>query len=348
MMSEQESQEGLKDSEVVETTAETEVQQQEVVETPEVEVQEDRTIEEKVSEIVAKVEEESAKSEEVVEEAPTYNANYKFKVRNEEREFDDFLKEVVTNEDREKQLRELYEKAYGLDIVKSSYDETFNKYKGLEEQHTKLNDGISSLDAMVKRGDYDGFFENLQIPKEKIYEWVTGKVKYQQATPEERQRLESQQNAQRQAWERGDQLSGLQQQLESQKVDFLQREMDLTMMQPEVKAFAAAYDAQVGKPDAFYSFAKERGETAFALQGKDLTAREAVEEAMGMLKPLVRLPENGQQTTQVQSGQQAPPQQTQKPKVIPNVQSKGNSPVAAAKVRSLEDLKSLYEEKYGS
>jgi hypothetical protein len=340
-MSEEQLQEEVKESEVETPEAQTPEVKEEVVEAAA-----EPTIAEKIEEI-------AAESKEVVEdkpaepEVPAYSPNYKFKVMDKEHEFDEFLRDVVTNEEREKQLREIYEKAYGLDVVKPKYQETREKYKELETKYGELDSGISNLDQMVKRGDLDGFFDSIKIPKETVYQWVANKVQYQQATPEEKQRIDSQQGAQRDAWSSSDQAQSYQQQLETQKVDFLQREMDLVMTQPDVQTFSAAYDAKAGKPGAFFEYAKERGETAFVTKGTNYTAKQAVDEAMGMLKPFIGLPVSQPTPQPTAIGQPAPPQQTQKPRVIPNVQGRGNSPVGSPKVKSIEEIRTRYREMAG-
>lgn len=340
-MEEQEvqSQEEVKDSEESVETPE--------AETPEVETPEQEETQEEKEPEEAPESEEPSEEEKVAEAQAAYEANLKFKVMDKEHEFDDFLRDVITNEDREKRLRELYEKAYGLDFVKPKYQEVRDKYKDLEKQHTQLNQGIESLDQMVQRGDFDGFFDSLKLPKEKIYQWVVDKVKYQQASPEEKQRIDSEQRAQREAWSSTDQAQSYQQQLEAQKVQFLQREMDLMFLQPDVKQVAAAYDAKVGKPNAFFDYVKERGETAWVTKGQEYTAKQAVEEAVAMVKPFLGQP-GGQQTAQQPASGQSTPPQTQKPRVIPNVQGRGNSPIGTPKVKSLDDLKRLRQEIVGN
>lgn len=339
-MDQQELQEEVKDSEVEETTEEE--TQEEVVEAAE-----EPSLEEKIN-ALSENEEAEKPAEEVAEEPevaakeePVYTPNYKFKHHDNTYEFDESLKEVVTNEEREAKLRELYEKAYGLDAVKPKYQEVKTKFEELNKEYTDLNSGIQNLDAMVQRGDFDQFFDSIKIPKEKIYQWVVNQVNYQQASPEEKQRMDTQLETQRQAYLNEQAFQSTQQQLEAQKETFLKREMDLVMMQPEVKQFAEAYNAKAGQPDAFYKFALERGETAWVTRQQEYSAKQAVDEALGLLKPLMGDVGQSQPTHPSATGQQAPPQSQQKPKVIPNVQGKATSPVSTPRIKSLDQLRAL-------
>ena len=45
----------------------------------------------------------------------------------------------------EKKARELYEKAYGLDIVKPRFNEVREKFKALNETHTSIMGSIQDL-----------------------------------------------------------------------------------------------------------------------------------------------------------------------------------------------------------
>ena len=281
-------------------------------------------------------------------EAPVpFVPNTKFKVHGKELEFDDFVHDIVTNEERQNKLRELYEKAHGLDHIKPKYQEAQEKFRELQGNYDKLDQGINALDAMVKRGSYDEFFKSLGIPKENVYQWVVDQVKYQQAPPEQRQQIDAQRTSEQQAWINQTRLEQLEQQTYNQKTDFLQREMDLVLGQNEVKTFAERYDQKAGE-NAFFNLVKEVGVANYEKSGTELTAKQAIDKAIAVLKPVMGEQEVLPQQTPAPVGQQAPPQLRQKPKVIPNVQGGATSPVAAKKVRSVEDLENIYEEKYGT
>src|SRR5688500_3044500 len=55
-------------------------------------------------------------------EVPQYTPNYKFKVMDEEKEFDDFLKGAIKTKEDEEKLRDIVTKAYGLDAHKKTHE----------------------------------------------------------------------------------------------------------------------------------------------------------------------------------------------------------------------------------
>jgi len=266
-----------------------------------------------------------------------YTPNFKFKAADKEQEFDDFVRGAVKNAEQEKKLRELYEKAYGLDHVKSEREKYRNDYKTVNEQYSALNKGLDQLSVMLRNKDYHGFMESLKIPEQDILQYALSRVQYKEMPPEQRQQLDQQYEAQQRLayLEQANQelVSGYQSQMVQQRAS----ELDGYIGRPEVSQVASEFDARVGRQGAFRDEVIRRGQYYASLpNSQDITVEQAVQEIMNIVgRPQ---PQGMQAQGQNQMvGTQAPVQQNTKP-VIPNIKGRGTSPVKKA-VRSIDDLR---------
>ncbi len=273
-----------------------------------------------------------------------YTPNLKFKVMDKEHEFHPFLKDAIKDADTEKQIREIYEKAYGLDHVKPKYQEARKEALSYKQEVEEIKGGITELRETYQRGDLDSFFSKLNIPEEKVLQWAVQKVEYMQLPPEQRQVLDKQRNAEQRAIE-------LEKRLQTQDRDYSERisetkiyALQLSLDRADVKSFADQFDSQVGKPGSFRDAVIQVGEAAFTTKGIDLTPEQAVNEVMQHYGKFFR---PGQSTGTPPAPQAAAPGQPptpaaprKEPPVIPNVGGRSASPMKQ-KPKSLEDIKKL-------
>lgn len=265
-----------------------------------------------------------------VAEKPVYTPNYKFKVMNKEFEIDEWLRPAVKNQDVEKKIKDLYEKAYGLEAIKPKHESMKEEFDQLKQKSIQTDQALETLGKFVQEGDFDSFFEGLNIPKNKILEYALDLVKREQMSPEQKTQWEASKAAREAAryYEvQNQKLLESQQQFAVQQRTF---ELDIALQQSEAKVFADAYNAGMGTPEAFKDYCIQIGQ-AYAARGQDIPASQAVSEAIKHLRAIN--PSLGAQT------QAATPvvQASQKP-VIPNIQGRGTSAVKTA-VKSLDDLK---------
>lgn len=264
---------------------------------------------------------------------PAYSPNLKFKVMDKEYEFEEWAKNAIKDADTEKKVREFHEKAYGLDNVKQDRQTLRSENTQLKDQITQTDQTLSTIGGMVQRKDYDSFFDALKIPKADVLKYALELVKREQDPNYAAQW--------QQGYEQNRQMSTLQQQnemlVQQQRQFALQTrtyELQTVMQRPDVMQAAQAYDAGMGNPGAFKDFVAQLGANAFYSQGKDLSADEAVTQALHMVRamnPGMGQPQN-QSTAQVVSPNQKP--------VIPNIQGRGTSPVKPT-VKSLDDIRKL-------
>lgn len=262
-----------------------------------------------------------------------YQPNFKFKVLDKEHEFDDFVRGAVKDADTEKKLRDIYERAYGLDSVKADRQSLKGELATTKEKLSKTEGAIETLNAYLGKEDYDSVFQALGISNDKILRYAVQLVQREQWTPEQKASWEAGRTAQQQAayyQQQNQQLLQSQQQLAVQQRNF---ELDRVVSSPDIAAVAQAYDAGMGNSGAFREYVIRIGQ-AYAAQGKDIPAAEAAAEAVRHLRAVN--PSLGQAATTaaaattVVAGNQKP--------VIPNIQGRGTSAVKSS-IKTLDDLK---------
>lgn len=270
------------------------------------------------------------------EAAPIYSPNYKFKVMDKEHEIDEWLRPVIKNADIEKKVKDLYEKAYGLDSIKPKHQSIKEELEQTKAKVAETDKALDILGKYVAENDFDSFFEGLNIPKNKILEYALELVRREQMTPEQKTQWEASKQAREAAryYEaQNAQLMQSQQQFAVQQRTF---ELDMALNSPEAKVVADAYNAGMGTPEAFKDYCIQIGQ-AFAARGQDIPATQAVSEAIRHLKAINPSLGGAQVTHAAQVVQPS-----QKP-VIPNIQGRGTSAVKPA-VKSLDDLKKRAKE----
>ena len=271
-----------------------------------------------------------------------YKPNFKFKAADKEYEFDEWVRPVIKNADHEKKLREIYEKAYGLDHVKSERDKFRTDYKTVNDQYSALNKGLDHLSSMLKNKDLHSFFSALKVPEQDVLQYALSRVQYSQLPPEQRMALDQQYEEKQKLsyYEQANQelIAAYQNQMVQQRTS----ELDGYLGRPEVAQIASAFDARVGRPGAFKDEVIKRGQYYASLpEPQDVTVEQAVREIMSFVgtAPQAQQAQGMQAEGEMNEGQQAVIQQNQKP-VIPNIKGRGSSP-AKKVVRSIEDIRNM-------
>jgi hypothetical protein len=273
-------------------------------------------------------------------EQPAYEPNYKLKVMDQEKEIPEKFRQLMQDAETEKEVREIFEKAYGLEFAKPKHEALQQTFAKVQSEHNYLLGSIQDLREAYTRGDLDTFFQKLQIPKERILQYALDKVNYEQLPPDQKQLLDSRRNAEIQAMQLQKQNQTLQQQIQTQTVQARQYALESELAGPELKSMVDSFDQRFGRPGAFRNEVINRGQLAwFQSQGKvDLTPRQAVQEVIRLY---------GLDQQQAAAAPVTPPESGgARPRVstIPNVGSGRSASPLKQKPRSIEDLKKLAAE----
>lgn len=273
------------------------------------------------------------------EAAQAYTPNYKFTHLGKEMELDEWARPLITNAEVEKKLKEIYQKAHGVDHFRSGFDKERSAHgetKKVAEKFYAIDKDLKTLGGYLAKEDYDSFFKNINIPNEKIFQWVQKKLQEMGLPPEQQAALKAQQMERERLYHLEQQTQEMQTVMQQQQVQARTYELRSSMSKPEVQQFASRYDSVKGQPGAFEQAVIKYGAFVNRMNGTDLSAEEAIQGVMSEYGSFL-----SQQPQAAMMQQPASPQgQSTPPPVIPHVAGKGVSPVKA-KPRTLDDLREL-------
>lgn len=272
-----------------------------------------------------------------------YTPNLKYKVMDQEHSFDPWLADVIKDEEREKRIRELYEKSTGLDYVKP-------KYEKLKEDHQKLNgtwqqvvSDMGKLGGFLQNKDYGSAFQSLGLTDQQIMQYAVERLNYYELPPEQRQKMDEQSR-------RNQQLVAVMQENESFKraqADFegqqLVNEVQGALQKLGVSDAVNAIDERAGYTGAFYEHLKNHALRMFERTQRDPSPEEAISSFLRLYGIEAGQRQSPSQVGGARDAQQAP---GTRPNTIPSLKGSGVSPVKPV-VSSIEDLKNLRDKKYG-
>lgn len=275
---------------------------------------------------------------------PEYKPDYKFRYRDEHEnkvdgEIDEWARNLI-NKDNEEKIKQIWAKAHGLDFVKNRFNKTRDEFKTYRTQVEPLLQTWNDLTGLYNKGDMDGFFKGLQIPDQKVFQYVLDKLNYHELPPEQKALRDQQSQMLRQNMDLEKQNQLYAQQFEQMQVQQRETALNQALTKADVSAVAQAFDSRVGKEGAFREEVVKRGILHWNLHQQDISPEQAIQEVLSLLGGM-------QQTSQQppQAGQmaQAAPAQQKTPPTIPNVGSKNSSPTKRAP-KSLEEMRKLAEQ----
>jgi hypothetical protein len=286
--------------------------------------------------------------QDVIDEPAPWEANYKFKYKkfdansrdgvDVESEIPEEFRALIKDPDTEKSLREMFEKSHGLDYVK----ETRTKIKQERDQITghlqEVYGKIRHLEENLTSGNLDAAFDQLQIPEQKVLQWVLDKINYSQLDPAQQQMISAQRDAEKKAQMLESQNQTLAQNHHKALVQAKSVALQATLDRSDLKAVADAYDNRQGRKPTDPSFKDlviNHGELTWHRSGGkiDLSPQEAAEAVLrdygiGATYGSQNNPEtpNRAQNTNAQVRQQNSPAKPQSAQSLPNISGRAASP----------------------
>jgi hypothetical protein len=300
-----------------------------------------------------------ATDEETVEGA--YKPNIKFKVLDTEHEIPKEFQALMKDPESEKLVRELHEKAYGLDGVKTKLNETRAERETIFKENTQIKGNISDVKAAyegaLKSGNYlklDDFLAKLRIPEEVMMKWAVAKAQFAEMPAEQRGMIAAQMEAERRVEAANFQQQQFQTQMQDQATRIKRMEFESVLARPDIIQAQKEFETRVGKPGSFRDQVARHGELRFFQSNGqiDLSPDQAVSEVLAMynIKPGTVGSAAPTQAAPVvptaqTSGGKTVVQRTTK--TIPNLQGGTASPVRKA-FTSIDEIKKYSKEKYGN
>ncbi len=269
---------------------------------------------------------------------PAFTPNYKFKVYDKEQEIDELFRGLIKDQDTEKKVRELHEKAYGLDVQKPKYDRLKNEFQEVNTKYTNIDKSLNQLSKYVQAGDLGSFFKAIDIPTEMVFEFAKRELEKLQAPPEQRAELIRGEEMQRRLMAIEQQNQELQHRYQTESLQARVNELETALSRPEISSVASNLDAIKGN-GAFRKEVIKRGKSAFDDTGVEISVHQAVMETVADWSQIFGA--HAQQgMAQMTNQSQAPASaQTVKP-TLPNVGGRSTSPIKKGP-RSIDDLKKL-------
>lgn len=253
--------------------------------------------EEKVEEIKAESSDDKAVPEDKGADvkdaaAPAFTPDFKFRVFDKDHEIPEKFRALIKDEASQKEVKEIFEKAFGLEAQKPKYESAKQK---IEEYETKVipafqeqNKIINELAHYVKVGDWDSYFQVLGIDKKNIQEWM-----YRDLTlsPEQKALYDKSRELQKQLLQFETENRELKGTVDASQRETQQRaeqqillELDFTLEKGDYKDAVQAYDAINGK-DAFKSKVIQFAAFKYQTEGKNLGVEDAVKEWLSFQRP---------------------------------------------------------------
>lgn len=269
-----------------------------------------------------------------------YTPNFKFKVYDEEKEIPESFRALMKDSATEKEVRELFEKAYGLDGLKPVHqkavkerDEFMGKFRETEGNLNSTVENLKKIHA-YSQNDLDTFFQIYKIPQERLFQYVTEKLRETELPPEQVERL----NAGRQAKLEADYYKEQVERQTRQQQEYFksqhQASMDAELARPDVAQFAKEFDGRAGSPGSFLKHVNDYGSSVFNNEGRYVSASEAVGKTLQYFQAILK--QNGSPAADGQGEAPPPP--------IPNVGSGRSVSPTKPKFKSLEQLRKHVKE----
>ena len=295
---------------------------------------------------------------------PVFTPNFKFKYvsadgAKHEEDLPELIRPIIKDAESEKMVRDIFEKAKGLDYFKDKHEKLSTKHATVERNLNDVVGAIQELRELYQGGDLDAFFDRLKIPTERVLQYALDKVTYSELPPEQRQVLDSRLAAQRRARELERQNQNFAQQNLSAATHVKGVQLDSCLARPDIQAVAQAFESAPGrKLGDFRKAVCEHGEYVwFKSNGQqDLSPEEAIQQVIARFgvqiptsansgvppAPQASQPTQVSATTPQSSGTQTPAPQPHRPNVpvIPNVAGRSVSPTKQ-QPRSIDDLRKL-------
>lgn len=270
-------------------------------------------------------------------ELPAFTPNFKFKVDEEEKEIDELFRGIIKDADTEKKVRELHEKALGLDLHKTRHEKLKTQFQEVNSKYTNIDKSLKQLSRFVQNGDLGSFFDAINIPEHMVFQFVKQKLTQMEAPPEQRAEMQRAESERRQFIQLQQENEELQQRFSTETTQARGLELDTALASPVVTTIASQMDAKLGK-GAFKREVINRGIVAYQTTGVEIPVHQAVQEAVAYWSPMFG--QSPQAPPAPAAIQAAPQEPAQPPPTMPNVSGRATSPIKTGP-RSIADLKKL-------
>lgn len=287
------------------------------------------------------------------QEAPAYQPNYKFKVMDKEHEIDEWLRPAIKSPEHEQKLKEIYEKAFGLDEVKTGREKVREEYKTYRSQvdptiktitqaSQLYHGGVQALEQGNPRAGVfkmEEAFKQLGINDKVLQQYVFHKLNMEDLPPDRKAEYNEYKRTQLEYERTQAQVAQQQEYIQAMAAQTRTAELHQATSRPEVATIVQAFDQRNG-PGSFHDEVIARGQLYWQTRQVDVPAEQLVQEIIN------KYGLHGSQQAATPQAAQSNPQQPGKVPVIPSAKGSSASP-AGRGFESLDDVKKYTQQEYG-
>jgi len=281
--------------------------------------------------------------------AEEYVPNRVFKVHDQELEFDEFLNPLLTNPENEKKVRDLLERAHGLDHVKQDRQalrEDNQRLMAATKEFDEVKGDLQKLGHYLQNGDLESFLESHEITEDQVLRYAMLKLQ-QREDPNLKAQYDHARHTQNEQYTLSQENRRLQEQVNQSAYAQKQNELSYALNDPNVQTAEQQYNQRMGA-DAFRQEVIARGSRHYQTTRQDLSARDAVNQVLQVMgyapsqatNQPTNQPYNAPQPNGANAQAPMPGQQTGQPRVIPNIRGRAATPVRKIP-KSIQELRDL-------
>ena len=264
--------------------------------------------------------------------APAYVPNFKYSVRGQDKEISEKYHSLIKDAESEKEIRELHEKAEGLEFVKNDRAQTKAEFEGWKSQAMPYLQVYSDFTRLRDGGNIDAALQVAGITDEMLFEVALRKLELEKNPVQAKLYKDHTNQSLRQIQIENENFSYKQSEQQKALTQF-STDLDNTLMSH--RDIVSQVEAKLGSPGSFREEVIALGDREFS-RGRNLSIQDAVEQVVNKYKPFLQAP--AQVIPQVQ-----PVTHQSRPATIPNTGSPSTS-VVKQLPKSLADLKLLAKE----
>lgn len=221
-----------------------------------------------------------------------YTPNYTYRFRNEDLEFDEFIKPVINSLETEEQIRELYTRSKGLDNVKTRFEETRQRMADLEletqrykEENEFATQGIEGLKKLAL-DDFPSFAHIIGLDDKTVLSYANRRLDYQEKPEHERAEIDREMTSRASQYTQTLELEKLRRQNEGLMRAQHEKEMSHALSMPEISKFQSVFDKRMGKDGTFMDYVRQHGSNEFKRTKQYVPPLVAVQSVYNQFKPL--------------------------------------------------------------
>lgn len=268
-----------------------------------------------------------------------YTPNFKYKVGNSEKEISEKFRSLIKDADSEKEIRELFEKADGIELVKQTRAALKAEYDGFKEQAAPVFQEYHKFTTLRDHGvkgdmaALNAAFDIAGIDEDTLFKYCLHKIELEK-NPAFAQTFQHQAKQTVQMLEYQNQINANNYQSESARMQQLSQEVDNQLMVNNDSI--SKIESMLNRPGFIREEAINYGATQKQMYGKDVSAQEAFGYVLGKYQPFITN-NNTQPQTAIQQPAHVPP------KTIP-ITDGATASVVKPIVKSMADLKKAAKE----